>query len=64
MHQSSLDLSSEYLRNEKRVNYITPSSYLELLNNLKSLLLQQRKKLEETRNVYSNGVQKLILTAE
>ncbi|KAL4429302.1 hypothetical protein ABPG74_002288 [Tetrahymena malaccensis] len=64
LHQSSLDLSQEYLRNEKRVNYITPSSYLELLHNLKILLQQQRKKLEENRNVYSNGVQKLISTAE
>lgn len=46
------------------MNYITPSSYLELLNNLKSLLQSQRRTLEENRNVYSNGVQKLISTAE
>ncbi|EGR32330.1 hypothetical protein IMG5_087930 [Ichthyophthirius multifiliis] len=64
MHLSAIDLSQEYYREEKRINYITPSSYLELLSNLKSLLQIQHKKLEENKNVYQNGVYKLITTSE
>ena len=64
MHISAIELSNTYLKNEGRHNYITPSSYLELLNNLKSLLQVQRKKLEDMKNIYGNGVKKLLTTEE
>jgi len=64
MHSTALDLASYYQRLENKINYITPSSYLELMYNLSTILQSQRKKLEERRNVYKNGVQQILKTQE
>ena len=64
MHESTKNLSAEYLRSENRHNYITPTSYLQLLGSLHSLMTVQRKKLEGSRDGYKKGVEKLMDTAE
>ncbi len=35
MHQNAIELSAEYLRIDSRINYVTPSSYLELMQNVR-----------------------------
>ena len=64
MHESVKNLSDDYLKAEGRYNYITPTSYLELLSSLKNLLDNQRKRLSTRLESYEKGVQKLIETAE
>ena len=64
MHECTLNLSSNYLKFENRHNYVTATSYLELLGSLKDLLNIQRKKLELRKNCYEMGVEKLLTTAE
>lgn len=39
MHTSAISLSAQCLKAEGRHNYVTPSSYLELLQNMKVLLM-------------------------
>lgn len=39
MHTSAISLSAQCLKVEGRHNYVTPSSYLELLQNMKVLLM-------------------------
>ena len=46
MHTSALQLSVFYEKLENRIVYITPSSYLELQLNLKSLFHSERIKIE------------------
>ena len=64
MHQKTLNLSANYLIHEGRYNYVTPSSYLELLNQIQKLLNKQRRKIEDLRQVYLVGVQKLLSTSD
>jgi len=45
MHNSALQLAEDFRRKENRVVYITPSSYLDLLNYIKDLLRSQTEKL-------------------
>ena len=64
MHTSSLKLSAYYEKLEGRIVYITPSSYLELLNNLLTLFHSERIKIEEKTTIYLNGVKQILVTAE
>jgi dynein heavy chain len=64
MHQNVIDLSFLYKKYENRINYVTPSIYLELMKNMKLYLYGQKKKLEEKMNVYKNGVNKILSTQE
>lgn len=42
MHQSVEEISKKYLQELRRHNYVTPTSYLELLNLYKRILTEQR----------------------
>ena len=64
MHESTKSLSADYLKTENRHNYITPTSYLQLLGSLQALLTVQRKKLEGSSEGYKKGVERLMDTAE
>lgn len=44
--------------------YVTPSSYFELLRTFQAILNVEKPKIENTRNMYRNGVIKLNQTAE
>lgn len=47
-----------------RVYYVTPTSYLELINTFKSLLDEKRKEVLNLKNRYSNGYDCLISTEQ
>jgi dynein heavy chain len=46
----------------KRIYYVTPTSYLELISTFKILLEEKRKEVEALRDRYANGYDCLIKT--
>eukprot|EP00961_Rhodomonas_salina_P222407 3007587-Rhodomonas_salina.1 len=56
--------SGEYLATEKRYNYTTPKSFLELIYLYKNMLANNRKQLENNINRLGNGLDKLERTAK
>ena len=43
IHQSTIQLSVRYLDELERHNYVTPTSYLELISTYKALLAKKRR---------------------
>ena len=58
------EASAEYLAMEKRYNYTTPKSFLELIYLYKNMLASKREQLEGNINRLSNGLTKLETTAK
>ena len=56
-------ISEEYESQERRFNYTTPKSFLELIALYKSMLANQRNKIEGNIKKLSDGVIKLESTA-
>ncbi|KAJ3333612.1 Dynein heavy chain 7, axonemal [Blyttiomyces sp. JEL0837] len=63
-HQSSIKLSERFLAALTRHNYVTPTSYLELLNAYKHLLLSKNEEISAVRRRYAGGLEKLKFAAE
>ncbi|KAJ3127539.1 Dynein heavy chain 7, axonemal [Nowakowskiella sp. JEL0407] len=63
-HQSVVALSERYLRAMSRHNYVTPTSYLELLNAYKGLFNSKQEELMTIRRRYIGGLDKLQFAAE
>ena len=63
-HSSVRELSEEYLKKEGRHNYVTPTSYLELLTMFTSLLHKQRDFVSSQKRRYEVGLEKLAFTAD
>nr|XP_012148645.1 PREDICTED: dynein heavy chain 7, axonemal [Megachile rotundata] len=61
-HTSTQELSQEFLRKTKRYNYVTPTSYLELINTFKDLLAKKRKATIEGKKRYEAGLMRLDST--
>ena len=61
-HVSTQDLSQEFLIRAKRYNYVTPTSYLEMINTFKALLEKKRKAVLDGKKRYEAGLQKLDST--
>lgn len=59
-----IDLSARYLQEQKRHNYVTPTSYLELILTYKELLKRTRQKTLNLKLGYDKGIEKLLFTAE
>jgi dynein heavy chain len=57
------ELSDRFLKSLGRFFYITPTSYLELINTFKGLLAAQRQSVMDQKLRYDNGLQKLVETA-
>ena len=57
-------LSKKYLAEMGRYYYVTPTSYLELINTFKNLFGSQQTNTSDMKNRYDNGLQKLKETAE
>jgi dynein heavy chain len=57
-------LSKRFLEEMGRNYYVTPTSYLELINTFMKLLNVQRKEVSESKARYDNGLKKLKETAE
>jgi dynein heavy chain len=62
MHSAVRDSSTRFLDEMRRHNYVTPTSYLELLSVIKMVLKQRQEKINTRRNQLSNGLDKLNKT--
>ena len=58
-HQSVGELSVRYLRDVKRHNYVTPTSYLALITTFKTLLQKKTKDILNLKSRYEQGLGKL-----
>ena len=63
-HQSVNEMSVSYLANERRYNYTTPKSFLELINLYQKLLGTQHGELLGKMSRLENGLEKLKSTAQ
>ena len=61
MHESVSKLSIQFLVETRRQNYVTPTSYLELINTYKSLLLSKREEVVKLVRRYKGGLEALAL---
>ncbi|RNF10287.1 1-beta dynein [Trypanosoma rangeli] len=59
MHDTTSTISQEMLEQIHRYNYVTPSSYLDLVRGFRKLLRQQRDEILEQRDKLKNGMAKL-----
>uniref|UniRef100_A0A2C9M9T7 Uncharacterized protein n=1 Tax=Biomphalaria glabrata TaxID=6526 RepID=A0A2C9M9T7_BIOGL len=62
-HQSVRDLSERFLRELGRHNYVTPTSYLELINSFKNLLQKKQDETMKAKQRYIVGLEKLAFAA-
>lgn len=58
-HESVRVLSTKYFDLLRRTNYVTPTSYLELIQTFKSLLGKKRTEVKMLQNRYLSGLEKL-----
>jgi dynein heavy chain, axonemal len=58
-HTSIEELSEEFLIRLNRHNYVTPTSYLEMIHTFKSLLEKKRVETKTARNRYLTGIDQL-----
>ena len=58
-HTSARDLASKFLLNERRNTYVTPTSYLSLINTYKDLLAKCRANIHAQKRRYEVGLEKL-----
>lgn len=63
IHQSVERTSTAFFAELRRAAYVTPTSYLELLNTFTALLGERREALERTRSRLAIGLEKLLSTA-
>ncbi|EFJ44216.1 dynein heavy chain 2 [Volvox carteri f. nagariensis] len=63
MHQSVEKKSKKFYDELRRYNYVTPTSYLELLTTFIKLLTEKRNEISEKRRRLEVGLQKLLNTA-
>ncbi|XP_065834129.1 dynein axonemal heavy chain 7-like [Oscarella lobularis] len=62
-HQSTRQLSEKFLLNLGRYNYVTPTSYLELISTFKTLLGKRRSEVMKLKRRYEVGLEKLEAAA-
>ncbi|XP_039627270.1 dynein heavy chain 12, axonemal [Polypterus senegalus] len=58
-HTSAIELSEKFLQQLGRHNYVTPTSYLELIAAFRLLLTQKRDTVMKAKLRYTNGLDKL-----
>ena len=63
MHQSVEHKSKKFLDELRRRNYVTPTSYLELLNTYKNVLLERKKFFGDARRRLEKGLNVLYEAA-
>ncbi|KAI8807084.1 dynein heavy chain and region D6 of dynein motor-domain-containing protein [Cladochytrium replicatum] len=63
-HRSVIVLSNKFRLSSLRYNYVTPTSYLELLHSYKTLLQRRRDEISAIRRRYLGGLDKLQFAAE
>lgn len=63
-HTTTQTQAAKFLKFQKRNYYVTPTSYLELINSFKRLLAEKRQEVAQQRDRYGNGYNQLIMTEE
>lgn len=63
-HQSSIELSDKFRQVLSRHNYVTPTSYLELMSAYKTLLGSKREEVSAVKKRYESGLEKLQFAAD
>lgn len=63
-HTSTQKLSEEFLVRLGRHNYVTPTSYLEMISTFQSILTRKRTETSTARQRYLTGLQQLATAAE
>ena len=63
VHSSVNEISKAYLLNDRRHNYTTPKSYLELINLYVKVLTAKHEELKSKMGRLENGLEKLRVTA-
>ncbi|CAL8266095.1 unnamed protein product [Lota lota] len=58
-HTSTIELSARFQTELQRHNYVTPTSYLELISTFKALLLKKRMEVMSLKRRYEVGLEKL-----
>jgi len=61
-HSSTEVTAKRFLMELGRIYYVTPTSYLELINTFKTLLAEKRTEVMALKNRYGNGYDCLIGT--
>ncbi|CEM09924.1 unnamed protein product [Vitrella brassicaformis CCMP3155] len=64
MQTSVTQLTERYKQEARRYYYVTPTSYLELINAFKSLLKSRRNDVGTLKSRYDVGLEKLLTTAD
>ena len=62
-HEYIRMMSERYLAQLDRHNYVTPTSYLELIRTFKTLLTQKRNEISLMKNRYTGGLDKLAFAS-
>lgn len=63
-HTSTQNLSDEFFVRLSRRNYVTPTSYLEMINTFQTLLARKRKETLDAKQRYLTGLDQLKIAAE
>ncbi|EGD83038.1 dynein heavy chain 2 [Salpingoeca rosetta] len=63
-HESVRTMSEDFYGTLRRRNYVTPTSYLELIQTFKDLLRKKRHEVQTLQSRYAVGVEKLDFAAE
>ncbi|KAI1899406.1 hypothetical protein AGOR_G00061450 [Albula goreensis] len=63
-HTSTIQLSARFLAEVQRYNYVTPTSYLELISTFKALLEKKRTEVMKLKRRYEVGLEKLQSAAD
>ncbi|XP_030285119.1 dynein heavy chain 7, axonemal isoform X1 [Sparus aurata] len=63
-HTSTIELSARFLSELQRHNYVTPTSYLELISTFKALLETKRAEVMKLKRRYEVGLEKLESAAD
>ncbi|EAR85626.2 dynein heavy chain (macronuclear) [Tetrahymena thermophila SB210] len=61
-HQSTINWSKTFFSKLRRKYYVTPTSYIEMIQSFNSLLEEKRKKLQADQFKYENGYEQIIQT--
>jgi len=64
MQKSVFKLSDRFLREVQRYYYVTPTSYLELINSFKDVLCKKRSEVVNHKRRYEDGLDKLVTTED
>eukprot|EP00659_Diplonema_papillatum_P003027 gene3027-4758_t len=64
LHQSAKDLTDVFYAERRRITYVTPTSYLGLLEAFQQMLAEQRKEITQNKQRLQNGLTKLKVTED